>query len=76
MQLNELEEATRSKYEEQVIALQLEVKMKQEQLMRVLQEKEVLDRKMKQKLEEVGLSSKQVQREVNEGEQQREEMQR
>lgn len=36
VQLNELEEATRNKYEEQIVALQLDLKMKQEQLNRQL----------------------------------------
>ena len=72
--MNELEEATRTKYEEQIVALQLDLKMKQDQLNRQMQEREMLERKMKNKIEEVGASSKQVEREVKEKEEEKEEL--
>eukprot|EP00347_Sterkiella_histriomuscorum_P008368 403345367 len=74
VQLNELEEATRTKYEEQIVALQLDLKMKQDQLNRQMQEREMLERKMKNKIEEVGASSKQKEREVKEKEEEKEEL--
>lgn len=39
-QLNELEDATKGKFEEQLVSLQLELKLKQEQLSRALLDRE------------------------------------
>lgn len=56
-QLQDLEDATKSKYEEQISSLQLEVKMKGEQVQRAVAERERTEAKLRQRLEEVGHSS-------------------
>jgi hypothetical protein len=53
-----LEDATRNKYDEQIVALQLDLKMKSDQLNRMVQEKNDIERKMKSKLEEAGINNK------------------
>jgi len=65
-QLNDLEDATKGKYEEQIVSLQLELKLKNDQLQRASTEREQVERKMKLKLEELGMTSHQTQRELQE----------
>ena len=56
-QLNDLEDATKGKYEEQVMSLQLELKLKNDQYQRANSEREQCERKLKQKLDEMGMST-------------------
>jgi len=56
-QLNDLEDATKGKFEEQIVSLQLELKLKNDQVQRATAEREQVERKMKLKLEELGMTS-------------------
>lgn len=75
-QLNELEDATKGKFEEQLVSLQLELKLKQEQLSRALLDREQTEKKFKQKLEDMGMSTHNTNRLLNEKENERDELAR
>ena len=73
-QLHDLEEATKGKYEEQLMSLQLEIKLKNDQIQKSALDREQLERKLRQKLDELSSQNHHAQREISEKEDHRDEL--